>query len=51
MIMKKERDLVIWFINHVYDRPLDPKLTFFTDKANFNVSGYANSQNNMYWSS
>jgi hypothetical protein len=30
---------------------LDPKLTFFTDEANFNLSGYVNSQNNRYWSS
>jgi hypothetical protein len=36
-----------WFINHVHD----PKLTFFTDEANFNLSGYVNSQNNKYWSS
>jgi hypothetical protein len=26
---------------------LDPKLTFFTDEANFNLLGYVNSQNNM----
>jgi hypothetical protein len=30
------------FINHVHDRLLDPKLTFFTDEANFNLSGYVN---------
>jgi hypothetical protein len=40
-----------WFINHVHDGLLDPKLTFFTDEANFNLSGYVNSQNNKYWSS
>ncbi|PNF15704.1 hypothetical protein B7P43_G12455 [Cryptotermes secundus] len=40
-----------WFINHVHDGLLDPKLTFFTDEANFNLSGYVNSQNNRYWSS
>jgi hypothetical protein len=28
----------------------DPKLTCFTDEANFNLSGYVNSQN-KYWSS
>jgi hypothetical protein len=38
-----------WFINHVHDRLLDPKLTFFTDEPNFNLSGYINSQN-KYWS-
>jgi hypothetical protein len=31
-----------WFINHVHDGLLDPKLIFF--------SGYVNSQNNRYWS-
>jgi hypothetical protein len=35
----------------VYDGLLDPKLTFFTDEANFNLSGYVNSQNNVYWNS
>jgi hypothetical protein len=35
-----------WFINHVHDGLSDPKLTFFTDKTNFNLS-----QNNMCWSS
>jgi hypothetical protein len=40
-----------WFINHVHDGLLDPKLTFFTDEANFNLSGYVNSQNNRYLSS
>jgi hypothetical protein len=29
----------------------DPKLTFFTDEANFNLSGYVISKNNRYWSS
>jgi hypothetical protein len=40
-----------WFINNVHDGLLDPKLTFFTDEANFNLSGYVHSQNNRYWSS
>jgi hypothetical protein len=40
-----------WFIGHVHDRLLEPKLTFFTDEINFNLSGYVNSQNNRYWSS
>jgi hypothetical protein len=35
----------------VHDRLLDPKQTFVTDEANFNLSGYVNSQNNRYWSS
>jgi hypothetical protein len=39
-----------WFINHVLDELIDPKLTFFTDEDNFNLSGYVNSQNNRYWS-
>jgi hypothetical protein len=29
-----------WFINHVPNRFLEPKLTFFTDEANFNLLGY-----------
>jgi hypothetical protein len=29
---------------------LDPELTFYSDKAWFNVSGYINSQNSTYWS-
>jgi hypothetical protein len=36
-----------WFINHVHDRPLNTKLTFFTDEANFKPLGYVNSKNNM----
>jgi hypothetical protein len=40
-----------WFINHVHERLIDPKMTFFTDEAEFNLSGYVNSQNNRYWSS
>jgi hypothetical protein len=39
-----------WFINHVHDGLIDPKLTNFTDDANFNLSGYVNSQN-RYWNS
>jgi hypothetical protein len=35
----------------VHDGLLEPKLTFLTDEANFNLSGYINSQNNSYWSS
>jgi hypothetical protein len=35
----------------VHDRLIDPKQTFFTDEANFNLSGYVNSQSNRYWSS
>jgi hypothetical protein len=35
----------------VHDGLLGPKLTFFTDYANFNILGHANSQNNRYWSS
>jgi hypothetical protein len=37
------------FINPVYDGLLDPKLIFFTGEANFNISGYVNSQNSSYW--
>jgi hypothetical protein len=33
----------------VHDGLLDPKFTFFTDEANFNLSGYVNSPNDMYW--
>jgi hypothetical protein len=40
-----------WFINHVYDGRIAPKLTFFTDEANFNLLAYINSQNNRHWSS
>jgi hypothetical protein len=39
------------FIIHVHDGLLEPKLTFFTDEADFNLSGYVNSQSNWYWSS
>jgi cbb3-type cytochrome oxidase subunit 1 len=38
-----------WFISHVHDGFLNSKLTFFTDGANFNLSGYINSQNNRYY--
>jgi hypothetical protein len=31
-----------WFINHVHEGHLDPKLAFFTDEANVNLSGYGN---------
>jgi hypothetical protein len=30
---------------------IGPKPKFFKDEANFNLSGYVNSQNNRYWSS
>jgi hypothetical protein len=40
-----------WFISHVHDGLLDPKLTFSTDEANFDLSGYVNAQNNRHWSS
>jgi hypothetical protein len=40
-----------WFISHMHDGLPAPKLTFFTDEANFNLPGYVNSQNNRYWSS
>jgi hypothetical protein len=32
-----------WFINRVHDGLIVPKLTFFTDEVNFNLSGYVNS--------
>jgi hypothetical protein len=35
----------------MHDGLLDSKLTFFTDEANFNLSGYVNSQSNRYRSS
>jgi hypothetical protein len=28
-----------WVINHLHDGLIEPKLTFFTDEANFNLSG------------
>jgi hypothetical protein len=40
-----------WFVNHVHDGLTDPKKTFFTDEANFNLSGGVNAQTNRYWSS
>lgn len=40
-----------WFLQLVYDRALDTKLKFFTDKAWFNLSGYINAQKNRYWTS
>jgi hypothetical protein len=33
-----------WFLNHVHDGLLNPKPTFFTDEATFNLLGYADSQ-------
>jgi hypothetical protein len=39
------------FLQAVHDGVLDPKLTFFTDKPWFHLSGYINAQNNRYWSS
>ena len=38
-----------WFNTQVHDGILDPQLTFFTDEAWFNLSGYVNSQNNRHW--
>jgi hypothetical protein len=38
----------VTFINHVHDGFIDPKLTLFTDEANFNLSGYVNSLNDRY---
>jgi hypothetical protein len=35
----------------VHDGLIDHKLKFFIDEANFNLSGYVNSQHNRYWSS
>jgi hypothetical protein len=40
---KKRERFCNWFINHVHHGLIDPKLTFFTDGANFNLSGYINS--------
>jgi hypothetical protein len=40
-----------WFISHVNDGLTDPKLTFFTDEADFNLSEYVNSQNKGHWNS
>jgi hypothetical protein len=37
-----------WFIRHMHDELIDPKLTFLKDEANFNLLGYVNSQNNRY---
>jgi hypothetical protein len=34
------------FSSHVHDGLTEPKLTVFTDEANFNLSGYVNSENN-----
>jgi hypothetical protein len=39
------------FLLAVCDSVLDPQLTLFTDEAWFHLSGYANAQNNRYWSS
>jgi hypothetical protein len=38
-------------MNHAHDGLIDRKLTIFIDEANFDLSGYVNSQNNRYWSS
>jgi hypothetical protein len=40
-----------WLLWTVHDGVLDPKFTFFTDKAWFHLSRYINAQNNRYWSS
>jgi hypothetical protein len=39
-----------WFVSYMLDGLFYPKLTFFTDKANFNLLEYVNSQNNGYLS-
>jgi hypothetical protein len=48
---KKRVSFYNWFMNHVHDGLTDPKLTFFTDEANFHISGYVDAHNNRYWSS
>jgi hypothetical protein len=48
---EKEARFRNWFISHVHDGLLHPKLAFFTDEANFNLSGCVNSKSNRYWSS
>jgi hypothetical protein len=48
--MKKEWDFVIG-LSVAHDGFLDLKLTFFTDEADINLSGYVISQNNRCWSS
>jgi hypothetical protein len=50
VVYEKTMRFCNWFINHVHEGVIDPKLTFFTDEVKFNLSGYANSQNNRYWS-
>jgi hypothetical protein len=51
--MRKRVRFRNWFIDHVHDRLLHPKLTVRTDEANVNLSGYANvtQLNNRQWSS
>jgi hypothetical protein len=51
VVFEKRVRFCNWVINHVHDGHIDPKLTFFTDDASFNLSEYVNSQNNGYWSS
>jgi hypothetical protein len=34
----------------VYDGIVDSDLVFYADEAWFHLSGYANSQHNLYWS-
>jgi hypothetical protein len=46
---EKRVSFCIWFINHVHDGLFDPKLTFFSNEANFYLLVYVNSQNNRYW--
>jgi hypothetical protein len=41
--MKKSASFCNWFISHVHDGLINPEVKFFTDEANFNLSGYVNS--------
>jgi hypothetical protein len=36
--------------HQTHDKETDPTLVLFSDEAQFNVSGYVNSLNNMDWS-
>jgi hypothetical protein len=38
-------------VSTVFEGEIDPKLTFFSDKAWFLLQGYIYTQNNRYWSS
>jgi hypothetical protein len=39
-----------WFQEAEFGGFLDLELTFYSDEACFNLSGYVNSPNNIYWS-